>query len=393
MTYNNFLDTWFGSGWLSYGIPILLFSLYFIYSVGRYIKWANSGNQINDARIKTHSRKKMGILIGIAVVVAIALIVITIYSFNKNNWGYGRPAGIADVQYANGKVYVMDFLQSGGSASKFGYYVPPKYYRLHVVNAETGDKKIRFRIGTDLALLSVHGDSVRISRGSEISYYSGSDGRRMVTYSKETLPSLFSQFSSGIESFTWYLNHDGALMQAVTPDGAKWILNTATGNVSRSDAKAPVENIPATEFYLDDKCIRVGGKSNTSGSVYLCIKGHDEPQSHIYDSRDSIMLKELAFVYGRPVAIDLKDNSFVVLHYQTTKKEQIILTCISLDGRKILWELKQSDLNPDFMLRSTHHDVVSISFDEDQGKMFFNIDCEIFAVYMKDGKVLWRHTL
>ena len=393
MTYSDFLDTWFGSGWLSYGIPILLFSLYFIYSVRRYIKWADSGNQINDALRITQNRKKRNSLLGIAVVVAIAMMVITIYSFNDNNWGYGRPAGIADVQYANGKVYVMDFLKYGGSASKFGYYVPQKYYRLHLVDAETGDKKIRFRIGTDLALLSIHGDSARISRDSEISYYSGSDGRRIITYSKETLPSLFPQFSAGIDRFTWYLNHDGDLMQAVTPDGAKWILNTATGIVSRFDAKAPVESIPVTKFYLDDQCIRVGGKSDSAGSVYLCIKGHDEPQGHIYDSRDSIMLKDVAFIYGRPVAIDLKDNSFVVLHYQTTKKEQIILTCISLDGRKIIWELKQSDLNPGFMLRSTHHDVVSISYGEDQGKMFFNIDCEIFALDMKEGKVLWRRAL
>ena len=393
MTYNDFLDTWFGSGWLSYGIPLLLFTLYAAYSVGRYIKWFSSRNQNNDSLKKAHSRKIMSILIEIAAVVAIVMIVIGIYSFNKNNWGYGRPAGIADVQYTNGKVYVMDFLKSGGSASKFGYYVPPKYYRLHVLDPEAGDKKIRFMIGTDLPLLSVNGDSACISRDSEISYYSGSDGRRIVTYSKETLPSLFPQFSAGIESFNWYLNHDGELMQAVTMDGAKWILNTATGIVSRSDGKEPDVNIPANKFYLDDECIRVGGKSNASGSVSLSIKGHDEPQRHIYNSRDSIMLNDVAFIYGRPVAIDLNDNSFVVLHYQTTKKEQIILTCISLDGKKILWELKQSDLNPDFMLRSTHHDVVSISYDEDQGKMFFNINCEIFAVDMKDGKVLWRRTL
>ncbi len=375
MNYNPFLDTWFGNPWLCWGAAFLIYILGIVLFT----------TILKPKKTQKKKQKKNRILTALVYIIPM-LIFFTNGDFNPIFFGYGSPVGISEVCYVDGKLYVVDYLRTFGGKTSKG----TSYYRIHVIDPATGAKQRRFEICAGATFLGVYGDTIAVSHYSkDVTYYSASTGNIIHRYSKTTLAKSFPEFSSGVENFRW--DGDGCTINVTTLDGNSWVLYPITKIVrpDTGDVASPVYQ-PTGRFYIDGNGIKIDNTNDKYGSDYLSIESKDgnSHKRYIYDSNDSIRLKEICFLDGYPVAVSEKDSCFVIMHYETTKNQRFILTGISFDGKNKRWQIKQSDLNPNYNFRYTKD--IKIDFDQPNGRIFFAIRKEIFAVSMKDGKLLWR---
>lgn len=369
MSYNSFLDTYFSSLWFGYGLPfaLLLFLVVFwkkIYRQKEYTLWMR------------------GINIGIPfVLIMLSALINPIY------WGYGHPRAIDDIRIMNGKLIVKDFIMSYGSRYSSG----DAYSRLHLLNPGTGEKNIRFPVGNYARLIGIHGDSICVSRYNDAAYFSIKSGHCFVVYNTETLPKLFPQLSSGINNFMW--GDDRRIMEISAMDGTNWNLYTPTGQIVSTDKKDTdnKEYTPTNKISIHQNEIRID--NGPGANVLLKLHGENGNQHKLFvsDRHDSIINEDMFFLDGKLAGLSIKDSCFFILHFESLKKERFILSCVSLNGRTKLWELKQTAFNPTFIYPEDYSP--TIYTDPETGKLFFSIDTEVFAVQLKNGNLLWRKKL
>src|SRR5690349_19900120 len=121
MTYNKLIDTWFDYPWISYGIPVLVFVLMVFF------------------KDKLTKSKEYSWLILNAYYSIPVLMLFTVTIFNPMFFGYGSPVGVEAMMAEERDLFVLDYIGMAGSR----YVSGEPCYRIHVVNPETGDKKIR----------------------------------------------------------------------------------------------------------------------------------------------------------------------------------------------------------------------------------------------------------
>jgi hypothetical protein len=296
--------------------------------------------------------------------------------------GYGRPYRVTEVNYADGKVYITDFIITSGARTSPG----EPYNRVHVLDAGSGRRERRFPVGFGATFLTAAGDSVGVVHPGGVSYFSNRSGKKLFTWNKKTLPHMYPQLASGIDRFMW---GDGRnIMELFAMDGSKWNLYTRSGKLFEANEEQPAGNYPA--WFINEYDVRSGNDPHGHAILQLGYKNDNQQQRYLCDAQNNQLNAEM-FLEGHPVALYSKDSTLVVLHYETTKKERFIFTCISKDGKKIYWKLKQTDLNASY--RFDGRAEVPVAYDEDGGRLFFCISKEIFAVALHDGKLLWRQKL
>jgi hypothetical protein len=371
MTYNSFLDTYFSSKWFGYGVPLLVMIILIVF-----------GKKIYRQKEYTFGMRIINTLIPFALAMISAMI-------NPIYWGYGKPEAVDKISFMNGKLYVQDFIASYGTRYASG----DAYSRIHILDPETGTKKIRFLVGNDADLKGLHGDSLCVTRYDNAAYFSIKDGHQFVEYNRETLPKLFPELSSGVDNFMW--GDYRSVMEISALNGTNWNLYLKSGTIYSTDKKKnDNENHPyigTNEISIHEREIRIDDQPGDD--VLLKLDGQNENQHKLYimNKQDSILNPDLFFLDGRPVVLDLKDSCFFILHYETLEKKKFLITCMSMDGKRKIWEMKQQDYNANF--DCSEYSLPQVGSDEKSGKLFFSIDKEIFAVNMKDGKLLWRTKL
>ncbi len=367
MSYNQLLDSWFDYPLISYGIPLLIFVLMVVF------------------RDKLSQGKEYSWSIVNAYYAIPVLMIFTVAIFNPMYLGFGSPVGVAEVRYENGELYVLDYIGTAGSRYASG----EPCYRIHVLDPSTGSKKIRFRVGYDAQLIGVRSDTIAVAHYGDVGYYSTKTGKLLVTYSTETLPKLFSQLSSGVDRFMW---GDGRnIMEVSSLDGKEWNLYTKTRQLVPVRKDSEKENyIPTGRLFIKENDILKDNRPFGSDFIEMTGKDGTPNLKYIFNAGDSLLNAELIFLDGHPVALSNKEQSFLILHYETLKKEKSILTSMSFTGAK-LWELKQSELYPFFNFRTDEGPC--IGNDSNSDAAFFNLGGDVFSVRMKDGKILWRQKL
>jgi outer membrane protein assembly factor BamB len=373
MNYNSFLDAWFGNGWFSYGIPFLVYIVTIVIVLSR--------SKGKEKKKKSIGRKMLTVCYYLIPFLILALN----GEINPLLLGYGKPVMIKEIRYQDGKLVVLDYIRTSGGKTSSGQ----KCYRIHILDSETGEKKRRFKVGTGARLFKVHSDMVAISNYDNVSYYSVTTGKREKLYSKKTLPKLFPELSSGVDNLN--TNADTETMEINTLDGNKWTLFTYTNKLIKGRPEVSREQayVPTNKFRIDGDRIKLD--DTESGTTFIRINTDESDHKYwIYNGEDLITYKDQFFLDGVPVSVNAIDSSFVILHYETVKKEKFILSCFTLNGSQKLWEIKQSQLNPTSKLKG---EKVHLVTNGKGGKLFFTIAKEVFAISAKDGKVIWRQKL
>jgi hypothetical protein len=121
--------------------------------------------------------------------------------------------------------------------------------------------------------------------------------------------------------------------------------------------------------------------------VGFCPKTENEYQ-YFLCGHNGIALNDRIFLDGKIVALSLKDSCFVIMHYETITRLKSIFSCMSPDGRRKIWEVRQSVLRPSE--DNTESLDISCCMDEADGIFFVAMKNELIALLLKDGNVLWR---
>lgn len=368
MSYNSFLDSYFSELWFFLGIPLILMVVYLIIRQTKLIKRAYTfGERL--------------IVTGICFV-----LMMTGALINPMYWGYGNPRAIDDIRLLNGKLCVLDHINSLGGR----YSAGDPYSRIHVVNPADGSKILRFPVGVSADLVGIHGDSICVSRYNDVAYYSQQNGKSLIVYSRETLPGIFPELSSGVNQIMWA---DGRNVMEITAQNAtKWNLYTVSGKLVPAEKNGVIQYPDQNgNVWIHEREIRKTNEESTSTLIELKAAGASPELLSVYDGNDSLLSSQLTFLSGKPIAADLKNNCFFILHFESLKQEKCIISCVSIDGKKLIWELHQSQFNSEYNYPEVYKP--QTCFDEARGVLYFSIANEIFAVDGKDGKLIWRTKL
>ena len=94
---------------------------------------------------------------------------------------------------------------------------------------------------------------------------------------------------------------------------------------------------------------------------------------------------------GKFIAVSEKENCFVILSYETTKKTGLILSCFTLNGKEKLWELRNDLLR----VEDDPEDPLTTEsvMDDNSEKLFFAMKDEIICLDIKTGDIIWRQKL
>ena len=308
--------------------------------------------------------------------------IMTMGSVNPVVLGYGRPTEIVSMKSVGGQLFVKDFIKSSGSKATFG----SPYYRLHMIDPLTGKKKIRFLLGGSGSIMAVNGDSLIVEYSNAIICFSATTGKIVREWTKQTLPGIYPQLKPGIHDME--IDKERFEIRLTSLDGNKWKLNFITSSIMPDDAAHKTEELPNDKISLGKYGISVESKKHSARLMALCDKPGNEHQKILCGHKDSVLNNEEVFLDGKIIALSVKDSCFVVMHYETIAHVRVILTCMSLDGRRKMWELKQSMVLPNE--KNDEPLKITTCKDEDNGLFFASFKEEIIAMQMKDGVIVWR---
>jgi len=360
MTYNPALDWAFSSLWK--GLELLGVYLLVIYFIRRWVF------------PKSEKAWKSAML----YFVIPFLWIMFIGEVEPRAMGYGKAVGIVKIQLFEGRLFVKDYIKTSGSKTTWG----EKIYRLHMIDPKTGKKMVRFNLNGSGHVIGIKHDSLVLSYPNAVVFFSATRGNILLIWDAETLPRLFPQIHAGINDLSVSDNE----INATALDGNRWTLNIADGHLRpyTGDNRDRHE----TQKGEDPNEHRTGKHNRPSQEkrVALCHKAENEHQYFLCGHKDSARNNEL-FLDGKIIASSVKNGCFIIMHYETITKLKAIFTCMSLDGRKKIWEVKQSLLSTE----NNKEPLDIIHFmDEDDSVFLVAIENEIIALQLKDGAVLWR---
>ena len=394
MSYNGFLDAYFSSIWTLYVLPLVLFVIAILI-------------------VNMKSRRLYGRYFLKFFIIAIPILLIFLSGLiNPYFLGFGHPFDIKEIQFIKGNLYAVDYIKTMGSKTSSG----EACYRVHIIDPMTGKKKLRYRIGSKTEIIGVKGDTIVFSRYDDFAFFSISSGKELAVWSKETLPKLFSELSSGVDNIMWTGGNEPRLefcqdntstsksstyslsdrmMEITALDGKNWLLKpmNTPSLVLNNNKNFSNKYLPTKKLFVKDDEIQID--SETGGYHFIELKGDNGNQyQKVLTRKDSVMNKDLSFVSGKFVAVSEKDNCFIVEHFETTKKQRFILTCVSMDGKTKLWEIRQSDFDKTKIDSDSHYEVsTTFSIDKEKGLIYFSVKGEVFCAKLKDGSILWRTSL
>lgn len=370
MNYNSVLDYFFSYWYINSGVlAVLIIIFYFIKR--KYLFFYTSTSKFFAGTL----------FYGI-----IFLWLITFFLLNPMFLGYGHPVGVDGMMSAGGKVYVVDYILTGGSKVSG----PAEYSRVHILDASTGEKIRRFNLGEHSTLFGIKGDSLIFHGDNLVNIFSSSKGNLIAKLNRKTLPKIFPELSSGIDHVM--ISYSDKMLELTTMDGNHFNLSLQTAvlyPVKKNKEKK--EYSPTKKIYLqNDNEIKIDDQPG--GRVLMELRGENENQEVRYiKNRDGKIANELKFVMGEFIAVSERQKCFAVMSFETTKKIGFILTGISLDGQDKLWELKQSELRPGD--KNEYPLPVSWTLNNDSDVLYFAMKDEVIAVEILTGKILWRERL
>ena len=368
MNYHSLLDGFFGNNWICYGLLLVYMVLIFVF----------------HRRIAGPKEKRRKVLLGFLYFAMPLLWLLTIGLVNPTWWGFGKPRGITALYVADGKLYVQDFLMTAGGKTSRG----SPYSRIHVVDPATGEGLLRFSVGAGKGdIIGVHGDTLAYATADEVQFFSVSTGELLYAWNAETLPQLFPELSPGLNQFSAYKT--GNALRVNSMDGNYWVLDILDNTIS-PDGNSITERTPSGKMFVKDGAIYVDNRQDYPEQIiHLDYKNGSGQQEVLEGVGDSILNPSLTFLDGRIIALDLQRNCFVVMHYTTTARTQVIFTAVSLENYQQLWSIPQTQLRPE---DAENEEQVEVPFatDEKNGALIVCFKTEVICLDLKDGAVKWR---
>ena len=363
MNYNSILDPFFASNWISFGtlLALLFIGLFF--------------------RKPLYVNRKPKFLFGALYFILFMLGFFIITMFNPMYWGYGAQDGVKSVTEHNGKLFVMDYQMAGGGEGTD----PDPYHRVHVIDENTGEKLFRFIAGPYAEIILITDESIICRNSAELNFYSVKDGELLAKWNIETLQELFPELKNGIDHFDSNLHHEVFPYVEVTAiDGKTCQLDLRSRKIAGEKPVPQKEALPGWKVENDHL--------EEAGKYKLVLKGKEwaDKRKQIYFSNDSLINSSDFFLEGKFIAISSTDSACVILHYENTTLANWMLSGVSLDGKRKIWEIRQTEINKEKSELPLEN---CWTTDSKKGILYFVSQDEVVAVQIRDGKKIWQTKL
>lgn len=369
MNYNSFLDLYFSTYAISMGLPIGLVILYHVFR-----------RKLRKDKEYTFTERNISIGVTFVMIMIPGLV-------NPSMWGYGKPDGVKEIHFQNGKLIVIDYIMSLGSETDDG----DPYGRIHVVNPETGEKLRRFVAGVGAEFVGITGDTLIVTRYSEAGLYSLTTGAELAVYSAATLPDYFQELSSGVNNIMW---GDGSTVMEITANNGKQydlMLKTCKLLPASIDHSHDAAYQPTRKLYATDDEIK--RDDVVWGSIVLQLDGNNGNQYELYlkNSDDSVLNAQTPFLNGEFAGVSERDSSVIILSYETLENRQYVLTSVSLDGKTVNWQIHQRQYDSKYQ----YSDYVkpAVKFDPETNTVCFAVGTVVYCVDGATSNLLWQTSL
>jgi len=368
MSYNNALDTFFSNWLLNLGIlAVIMILLYYI-------------------RSKFITFRKVTVFFNLLFPLIIFFWVFTFLLLNALYLGYGHPKGVTGVILSENRLFVVDYLLGGGSRATS----PTKYARIHILDPETGKKTLRFSTGEAGELTGIKGDSLIFYGEDLLKIFSSSNGKLIGKLSRKTLPDVFPELSAGIDNVM--ISRSEKVLELRTLDGKRFNLSMETASIYPELKNNKKDEKSKDRIIFINNEMEIKTNIGPAGTQLLTLGGDDVNQEiRCVKGKNGKKLNDNEFLMGKFIAVSEKENCFVILSYETTKKTGPILTCFTLDGKDKLWELRKELLK----VEDDFEDPLTIesALDNNSEKLFIAMKDEIISLNIKTGDIIWRQKL
>ena len=257
---------------------------------------------------------------------------------------YGFSEQIPIMYITNDKLCLLDKKQAGDEGGNWDEY------RLHVLNANTGEQISRKFYKDIYDIGAIHGDTMLLYSYWHFILVDIKTNNEIKTISKEYLQSKFTELSLGIESMN-YSKRDfdvyAPLVITITSKTAKTYYYEPFSDKLLSEE---LTRTPASlTYYLKDKEIySKDAKNNEERMVSLDYTKGSNKIKHLKFTDEALNnsseITKLDLLEPQIIALFFEQKTFVVVSYETTDKLNFILHAISLEGKE-KWTIKQSELN------------------------------------------------
>jgi hypothetical protein len=248
-------------------------------------------------------------------------------------------------------------------------------YRLHIIDNQTGRRLFKKKMGqNDMEVLLLKNEKlmikVRVPQLPDIFRLMDTKSWQiLIEYSNETLPQMFTEFSSGVAEEIDFDN-ESKLLYAYAKDGKRWYIDA---NERKILTDKDNQERRQDHIYQNNAPIRLEGDK---------IK-------QIQNQRGVIVNPETTFLEGKLLTFNKILKKYIVVSYDTTDKTNPTLHCLNSE-HEIIWQVDKNKLK--FNSRAKKQADMSVAaFIGD--KVVFNYGGVIYLANSQDGNILWQNEI
>ncbi|TND00503.1 MAG: hypothetical protein FD123_4364 [Bacteroidetes bacterium] len=368
MTYNPFFDTFFSSFWYTLGLMALLAVTGFIFRGPLFV-----------------NRKYKGWLGAFYFALTMLLLFLPLF-INPNAWGFGPAIDIENIKADDRSAAVFDYiLEAGGEGDD-----PTPMYRVHMIDLKTGEKKFRKLLGPSFELVALTKDAVVAERGNmELVFIDRNDGHELARMNRETLPGLYTELAPGIDQVN--IDRYDMTMHVSVITGKHFTISMNDRSISPMTENArSIKDTAGPNLKAEDGSIRERKKYGEPVLLKLEGQSWNDKVKKLKSPDDSIINMQLEFLDGKFAGVNEKLQVAFILHYETTKNLHFLLSAVSLDGKKVLWQIKQKDLTVE---EREIPALVCTAMAESLDGLLLSANGTVMLIDAATGKVSWVNSL
>jgi hypothetical protein len=317
-----------------------------------------------------------------AICIAGCFFIFMIPHFNAGYWSYGLAIKFVSITADKDWICLMD-KRTLGSEDPF------EYYRLQILDKNTGNRLYRKNISTDgdAKLLAQKGESLFFQERKNFIFWNIPSGIIYQKLNQETLPQIYPVFSGGIENI--HYSSQDSLMEVSAKNGMNYLIIPFSLQIyEKSKFPKPAKTTNRPAYWVENSRLMQNNQPYPM-TVFELNNLPDNYKIKRLVRSEHVINENLTFLEGSFLGVCNAVSTCIIISYETTDKKNFILTGLDFQG-KLLWQMKQAELDADDSFTLDTDLGVSTIIGND---LIFTVGGFVFSIHCQTGKLNWENRL